>query len=159
MDLMICASSRSLQSGLQDRTVSGAIFYSLVCLTSFPRERPEVRLETLYCGLCGSDLHLLHHAELGDFKLTVPYILGHEATARVLEVGAGVTSLKVGDIVTSEPAIPCDTCAVCRAGHYNWCDICNHQAKGMPGPDAGTCSGFLQRQYLHPAGFCYKLPD
>ena len=83
-----------------------------------------------------------------------PVIIGHEATAQVVEVGSRVTTLKPGDIVALEPALPCGECSQCREGHYNWCDVCNKQAKGLPHTD-----GFLQRLYNHPAAFCYKIPE
>lgn len=114
----------------------------------------DVQVTTLFCGLCGTDIHLLHEGDVGGFVLEKPVIIGHEATARVVEVGSQVTTLKAGDIVTLEPALPCGECSQCREGHYNWCDVCNKQAKGLPHTD-----GFLQRLYNHPAAFCYKIPD
>ena len=97
---------------------------------------------------------MLHEGNCGGFILERPVVIGHEATARVVEVGSKVTTLKVGDIVAMEPAIPCGDCSQCREGHYNWCDVCNKQAKGLP-----HTNGFLQRLHNHPAAFCYKIPD
>jgi len=97
---------------------------------------------------------MLHEGDIGGFVLQKPLVIGHEATARVVEVGSKVTALKPGDIVTIEPALPCLECKECRSGHYNWCEICNKQAKGLPHTD-----GFLQRLYNHPADFCYKIPE
>lgn len=113
----------------------------------------EVLLASLYCGLCGTDLHLLHSGDVGGFILEKPLIIGHEATAKVISVGSNVKSLQPGDIVTCEPAIPCSDCTECRAGHYNWCQICNKQAKGLP-----QTNGFLTRYFKHPISFCYKIP-
>jgi L-iditol 2-dehydrogenase len=97
---------------------------------------------------------MLHEGNCGGFVQERPFVIGHEATARVVEIGSSVTNLKPGDIVTMEPALPCGDCSQCREGHYNWCDVCNKQAKGLPHTD-----GFLQRLYNHPAAFCYKIPD
>lgn len=97
---------------------------------------------------------MLHHGSVGNFVLERPVVIGHEATARVLDVGSNVNHLKVGDIVCMEPAIPCANCDRCREGNYNWCDVCNRQAKGLP-----HTNGFLQNYYNHPAAFCYKIPD
>lgn len=97
---------------------------------------------------------MLHEGSIGNFVLERPVVIGHEATARVLEVGSNVKSLKVGDIVCMEPAIPCGNCDRCREGNYNWCDVCNKQAKGLP-----HTNGFLQKYYNHPAAFCYKIPS
>jgi threonine dehydrogenase-like Zn-dependent dehydrogenase len=68
------------------------------------------------CGICGSDLHALHHAdelvaitrEIGaplSFDPTRDFIMGHEFTAEVLELGAQTEGSPVspGDLVTSLP--------------------------------------------------------
>ncbi|KAI1290162.1 Sorbitol dehydrogenase [Halotydeus destructor] len=114
----------------------------------------EVQLTTNFCGLCGTDIHVRKTGEIGPFVLERPVILGHEASATVVNVGSNVTHLKVGDKVTIEPAIPCNNCQHCREGNYNWCDVCNKQCRGLPHYD-----GLLQRLYNHPAAYCYKLPD
>lgn len=68
------------------------------------------------CGICGSDLHALHFAddmvamgaEMGGppmFDPTHDYIMGHEFTAEVLELGPQTdgSPVQVGDLVTSLP--------------------------------------------------------
>lgn len=118
----------------------------------------EVQLSTNFCGLCGTDIHISHTGEIGPFVLddNRKLIIGHEASARVVAVGSNVTHVKPGDNVTIEPAIPCgrSMCTQCREGNYNWCDVCNAQAKGLPHLD-----GLLSRLYNHPAAFVYKLPE
>ena len=55
--------------------------------------------ETLYGAICsGTDLHIIK----GRFPFGVDYptILGHESTGRVIEVGAKVRNIKVGDIIS-----------------------------------------------------------
>ena len=53
--------------------------------------------------------------------VTNPVILGHEMSGEVVEVGAGVTGVSVGDLVAVEPLQTCGTCAFCRSGAYNLC--------------------------------------
>lgn len=48
-------------------------------------------------GICGSDVHYWQHGRIGDFVLTQPMVLGHEAAGRVVKVGSAVTHLKVGE--------------------------------------------------------------
>jgi threonine dehydrogenase-like Zn-dependent dehydrogenase len=68
------------------------------------------------CGICGSDLHALHHAgelvaiarEMGapsTFDPALDFIMGHEFTGEVLELGPMTDGapVSVGDIVTSLP--------------------------------------------------------
>lgn len=54
-----------------------------------------VRLE--YVGICGSDLHYYETGAIGDYVVEPPFVLGHEPGGVVVEVGSGVTHLKVGD--------------------------------------------------------------
>lgn len=48
-------------------------------------------------------------------------LLGHEFCAEVVELGDGVTSLKVGDRVSARSRIPCHQCELCRAGFEDRC--------------------------------------
>ncbi len=54
-------------------------------------------------------------------KTVGPYILGHEAAGEIIEVGSGVTSVKVGDRVAVQPMIACGECAYCKQGKINMC--------------------------------------
>jgi len=64
-------------------------------------EQPDdVLLEVRAAGVCGSDLHG-YTGQSG--RRTPPLVMGHEATARVLEVGAAVTDLTVGTRVAIHP--------------------------------------------------------
>ncbi|KPM53356.1 theronine dehydrogenase [Frankia sp. R43] len=62
------------------------------------------------CGICGTDVSFLHlggipaHAHLGGD--IVPVALGHEPAGEVVEVGAEVEGLKVGDRVVVNPQGP-----------------------------------------------------
>ncbi|KAL4227834.1 hypothetical protein ACF0H5_013271 [Mactra antiquata] len=112
----------------------------------------QVQLCMQHVGICGSDVHYWQHGAIGDFILKAPMVLGHEAAGVVSQVGAGVTSLKVGDRVAIEPGVPCRRCTDCKKGRYNLC------------PDMKFCAtppvhGNLARFYVHDADFCFKLPD
>jgi (R,R)-butanediol dehydrogenase/meso-butanediol dehydrogenase/diacetyl reductase len=89
----------------------------------------DVRIAVAYCGICGSDLH--EYAD-GPHAIpvetphslsgrTAPLTLGHEFCGTVVEIGAGVTELQVGDRVAVEPEYRCQRCAYCRSGSYNLC--------------------------------------
>ncbi|HEY5085647.1 MAG TPA: zinc-dependent alcohol dehydrogenase family protein [Rhizomicrobium sp.] len=80
----------------------------------------QVRVAISACGVCRTDLHVLD-GELPDIKY--PIIPGHEIVGRVEALGAGVTSLKIGQRV----GIPwlghtCGHCPYCRTGRENLCD-------------------------------------
>lgn len=83
----------------------------------------KVLVKVIATGVCHTDLHAMH----GDWpiKPTVPFIPGHEGVGEVVEVGEGITHLKVGDKV----GIPwlysaCGHCDHCYAG---WETLCKKQ--------------------------------
>ncbi len=94
-----------------------------------PSPKPgEVKLRVLYNGICGSDLHEYYHGPM--MTLTRPHpltgvqnpaVLGHEFSGEVVELGKGVSDLKVGDLIAVEPVQTCGVCHWCRAGQYNHC--------------------------------------
>lgn len=70
-------------------------------------------------AICGSDLHL--YELLGPF-LDRGDILGHEPMGVVVEVGAGVTKLSVGDRVVIPFNISCGECFFCQRGLQSQCE-------------------------------------
>jgi alcohol dehydrogenase len=68
--------------------------------------------------ICGTDLHILK----GDVPaVTEGRILGHEAVGTVVETGAAVTTLAVGDRVLASCITSCGRCPSCRSGRYGLC--------------------------------------
>jgi len=72
----------------------------------------QVLVETLASGICGSDLHFLQHGsraggehELSPFDPARDLVMGHEYSARIVEVGAGVENVAAGDVVVSMPVM------------------------------------------------------
>jgi len=90
----------------------------------------EVVIAPLFCGICGTDLHeYMVGAIVTPTKphpltgVTNPQILGHEFSARVLEIGSDVRNVKVGDRVAIMPAIVCGRCEPCRTGRGHLCEL------------------------------------
>jgi (R,R)-butanediol dehydrogenase/meso-butanediol dehydrogenase/diacetyl reductase len=88
----------------------------------------DVLVEVLWCGICGTDLHEylvgpivtpIEPHPLTGAKL--PQTLGHEFSARIVEVGSAVTDLEVGDRVAIMPAIVCNRCEWCRRAIGHLC--------------------------------------
>ena len=68
--------------------------------------------------ICGTDLHILK----GDVPTVAKgRILGHEGVGTITEIGASVTSLKVGDRVIISCIKSCGHCANCKTGLYSHC--------------------------------------
>jgi D-xylulose reductase len=112
----------------------------------------DVRVKIDTVGVCGSDVHYYTHGRIGSFVVEAPMVLGHEAAGTIVEVGAAVTSLKVGDRVCMEPGIPDPSSRASKLGLYNvdpsvvfWATPPVH--------------GVLTSEVVHPAAFTYRLPD
>lgn len=87
------------------------------------RDRPEpqsdeVLVEIGACGVCMTDFHMYH----GTFEVETPMIPGHESAGTVVEVGADVRSVAVGDRVAINPTVPCNTCTYCKRGDTHLCE-------------------------------------
>lgn len=91
----------------------------------------EIKVKMKRIGVCGSDIHVNH----GKHPYTsYPVVQGHEISAEVVEVGAEVTKVKVGDKVTIQPQVVCGACYPCTHGMYNACEelkVMGFQTTGM----------------------------
>src|SRR5258708_35283997 len=113
----------------------------------------DVLIQVEVCGVCDSDLHVAD----GDWPQLVPItkrplILGHEITGRVIEKGASVNHLQVGDRV----GIPwvhwtCGECEFCREGKENLC--VKQQITGV------TVDGGYAEFVKAPASHALKIPE
>jgi len=117
-----------------------------------------VEAEVAWCGLCGSDVAEFAH---GPYAIrdrphvlsgqAPPLTLGHEFSAYITQLGAGVEGLVVGERVSADACWRCETCAACRSGAYNQC---------ASGGSIGLCSdGALARRVRFPAYAAVPLPD
>ncbi|KXX60426.1 NDMA-dependent alcohol dehydrogenase [Rhodococcus sp. LB1] len=79
----------------------------------------EVLLRYVASGLCHSDLHMVD----GNSNPRFPLVPGHEGSAIVEEVGAGVTRVVPGDHVVCSFVPSCGVCRYCSTGHHNLCDL------------------------------------
>jgi len=59
----------------------------------------EALVKTIACGMCGTDIKLIHNSFKGFLDSSYPLILGHEGVGEVVEVGGAVKGLKPGDRV------------------------------------------------------------
>lgn len=118
--------------------VTGQRQFELVDMPD-PEARPGTAVvEVSLCGICGTDLH----GYLSDQPYN-PAICGHEFSGIVVEVGAGVAGLKVGQRVVAGVAPPCGHCRQCRAGETAWCQTSFMGAVGRD-PLAPPHGGFAR---------------
>ncbi|WP_259365198.1 zinc-binding dehydrogenase [Flaviflexus equikiangi] len=85
-----------------------------------PRPRAgEVLVKVRACGMCHSDLHVIH----GKIAFPLPAVLGHEVSGEIVEIGPGNehSTLKVGDMVAGAFLMPCGKCPACAEGRDDLC--------------------------------------
>ncbi|GII87869.1 glutathione-dependent formaldehyde dehydrogenase [Sphaerisporangium siamense] len=97
-------------------------------------------------AICGSDLHLydgfVPTMKKGD-------VLGHEFMGEVVEVGPGVTTLRVGDRVVVPFPIACGGCLACENGLFSVCENSN--------PNAGMAEKLLGHSPAGIFGYSHML--
>ncbi len=122
-----------------------------IAVQSVPDPEPglnDVIVRVGACGLCGSDLRILD----GKSPAVIfPVVPGHEFAGEVVEVGADVRDVRVGDRVAADPSIPCMRCAPCRRGQRNLC-----RNFGVIG---ATTAGAFAEYVRVPGQNVFLLPD
>ncbi len=90
---------------------------------AFSRRTPgptEVAIDTLFCGVCHSDLHMARN-EWGN--AVYPMVPGHEIVGRVTAVGADVKKFKPGQIAAVGVIVDsCRSCPPCDHGEEQYCE-------------------------------------
>ena len=93
-------------------------------LTDVPDPTPgptDVVVRVLRTGICGTDLHIDSWDDWAAHNIKAPLTLGHEFVGEVVETGASVTGVKIGDLVSGEGHLVCGTCRNCKAGRRHLC--------------------------------------
>jgi propanol-preferring alcohol dehydrogenase len=112
--------------------------------------RGQVLVEILASGVCHTDLH----AAEGDWpvKPTLPFTPGHEGAGTVVELGPGVTHLKVGDRVgIAWLHSACGHCKFCLSG---WETLCLEQKNS-----GYSVNGSFAQYALAQADYVGRIPE
>jgi 2-desacetyl-2-hydroxyethyl bacteriochlorophyllide A dehydrogenase len=116
----------------------------------------QVKVKIAYCGICGSELHMLdpeYTSRPSQFKRPPggmnmgPRIGGHEASGTVVAVGSDVKGIEVGERVGMNFRSPCGTCYYCRNKLEHFCE------RVIP------ATGSYAEYAMYHANAIYKLPD
>lgn len=79
----------------------------------------EVEVRVAAAGICGSDIHQV----LGEYRLPLPCVPGHEGAGVITRVGVGVPpDVRVGEHVVLLWRSPCGRCPYCLSGRPALCD-------------------------------------
>jgi L-iditol 2-dehydrogenase len=122
-----------------------------------PPAEGEVLVKIAMCGTCGTDLKIQAH----PFPGQPPYgqfTPGHEWTGTVVQLGAGVDELRIGDRVAIEAHKGCGRCANCVVGRYTACLNNGDRAKGHRASGLTADGGFAEYA-VHHINALYRMPD
>ena len=112
-------------------------------------EAHEVEIDVSFCGICHSDLSMLHN----EWQMTeYPFVPGHEIVGKIATIGEGVNHLQPGQTVgLGWFSKSCMTCKECMSGNHNLCP----SAEGVI---VGRHGGFANKVRAHQ-GWIVPLPE
>lgn len=84
------------------------------------QDSTDIVVKVEYTALCGSELHVFR----GHQPSPTGFIMGHEFTGTVEDVGADVKTVKKGDRVVSPFTVSCGQCFYCKKGFSSRCEKC-----------------------------------
>ena len=106
----------------------------------------QVKIKIECCGVCGSDIARVMLKGTYSFPTTI----GHEFAGVVVEAGAAVDNVKIGDRVTTMPMIPCGECDYCKSGKSHTCDTYDYYGS--------RCDGAMAEYIVVESKNCLILP-
>ena len=106
-------------------------------------ERPEpsitaqdqVKIRIIRVGICGTD-----RTEVSGGRADAPdgqkeLVIGHEMFGQVVELGASVSRVKIGDFAVFTVRRGCGQCAPCLMGRSDMCQTGRYRERGIHGLD------------------------
>jgi threonine 3-dehydrogenase len=122
-----------------------------------PHPKPnEVLFEVEAAAICGTDIHYYHWNQsardfASKFNVKFPFVVGHECSGTVVELGSEVKSVRIGDRISLETHIPCGHCYQCQNDNAHNC--MNMSVYGT------SCNGCFSDYALAPESVVFKLSD
>lgn len=115
----------------------------------------DVKLRILDVGICGTD------REICRFDYGTPprgqdaLVIGHEALGEVIDVGADVTRVAIGDLVVPMVRRPCAhaTCLPCRSGRQDFCATGDFHERGIK-----DAHGFMTEFIVDDEQYMNRVP-
>lgn len=93
-----------------------------MAMVDIPEVAPgEVLIRVKATSICGTDVHIYNWDPWARTRIKPPMVFGHEFAGEIVELGEGVTTLGVGDYVSAETHVVCNTCYQCRTGQAHIC--------------------------------------
>ncbi len=111
----------------------------------------DVLIKINKTAICGTDIHIYKWDEWAQSTIPTPMIVGHEFAGEILDMGAEVKGLNIGQRVSGEGHITCGHCRNCRAGKRHLCR--NTLGVGVNRP------GCFAEYLVIPASNVCPIPD
>lgn len=110
----------------------------------------QVKIKSLEVGICGTDKEICTFVYGSPPKGEEYLILGHESLGEVVEVGAGVSTFKKGDLVVPSVRRPCShpECHPCRADLQDFCSTGDFTERGIK-----MTHGYMTEYYVEEEKF------
>ncbi len=113
----------------------------------------EIKVKVLSVGICGTD-----REEVAGGRSAAPsgekeLIIGHEMLSQVIEIGKGVKSVQVGDLVVITVRRGCGACPACKMERSDMCLTGNYTEHGIKG-----LHGFQATYVVDRECFAVKVP-
>lgn len=111
--------SRTMQAVVKTAPAPGSVELRTVPV---PQVGPrDILVRVKAAAVCGTDVHIRHWNAWSQARMHPPVVIGHEFSGEVVEIGSEVSTVKVGDRVSSESHIACNNCQVCHEGNRHVC--------------------------------------
>jgi len=131
--------------------VEGSLHHTTVALP--PLGPTDVLVQTIRVGVCGTDREIIR-GDIGEAPANADdLVLGHEVVGHVAAIGAEVTTLSPGQIVTATVRRP-DDCPTCLAGEPDMCLWQGFTERGI-----FRAPGFLAAQFVEDQRWLIPVPD
>lgn len=115
----------------------------------------EALIKVRYCGICGTDVHVLRGEYGAD---NFPIIPGHEFVGELVEAkGAGAELFTPGDMVVAQPFFPCGNCEPCAQGNDNVCRDLHFMGTRVNGGFAEYVKVLTRKMYKIPKTMDLRL--
>ena len=98
-----------------------------------PVGQDDVLVRIKKTAICGTDIHIYEWNEWAQKTIPVPMTIGHEYVGEIVALGANVTSVGIGSIVSGEGHIICGFCRNCQAGRRHLCKNSRGVGVNRPG--------------------------
>ena len=111
---------------MSSKTMHAVIFNGKLDVSIEQRPLPTIQdpkdiiVKVRYTALCGSELHVFR----GHQPSGTGFIMGHEFTGEVVEMGSDVKNFKKGDKIVTPFTTSCGVCFYCKKGFSSRCEKC-----------------------------------